>query len=138
MKSPLMLALSLGLMSAVSLAQTLPDKPAQGIPSMDPALPGEPDKPLQDPAQKASPTDRQLPTADFSRLDADADGNISRDEAKTNANVNGRFKKLDANADGQISKDEFKASGSAGTSGQKNKSQRKESGLGGTSAGLSI
>lgn len=122
MKRSLMLALYLGLAASASYAQTLPDQPA-GVPSVpaDPALPGDGDKPLQDPGQKVSP--QNLPTADFSRLDANADGKISRSEAKTDASFSGRFKGMDANADGSISEQEFKASGSASGSTQQKKKQ---------------
>jgi hypothetical protein len=47
--------------------------------------------------------------AEFGRADANADGKISRDEARGNVTLNSRFRKLDRNGDGSLSPDEFKA-----------------------------
>jgi HlyD family secretion protein len=43
----------------------------------------------------------------FDRLDKNADGQISRDEAEGEARLNGRFVELDTNNDGKLSRSEL-------------------------------
>lgn len=47
---------------------------------------------------------------DFGSLDADADGAITKEEAKTDAELSGQFDQLDANADGKLDSSELEAS----------------------------
>lgn len=150
MKKTIYAALGLSLATTLAYAQTLPSKPApaQNLPAQEslPINPGDKpvnpgDKPLQDPTLKVSPSERRV-TADFARMDANADGKLSRDEAKTDATLRSRFKSLDVNGDGSLSEQEMSASGSAnGNSGsattKRNKSERSSIERSGFGKGLS-
>lgn len=48
-------------------------------------------------------------TEGFTQLDANADGNISRDEAQNDPRLSSQWDKLDANADGNVDESEFSA-----------------------------
>jgi hypothetical protein len=48
-------------------------------------------------------------TATFQDLDANHDGQISRDEAKKSSEVNNKFDQADANKDGKLDAAEFSA-----------------------------
>ncbi len=48
-------------------------------------------------------------TAAFQELDANHDGQISRDEAKKSSDVNNKFNQADANKDGKLDAAEFSA-----------------------------
>ncbi len=52
---------------------------------------------------------QQSPRGDFATLDANADGFISKDEAKTAQNLRTNFDRADANADGKLTPSEFSA-----------------------------
>jgi hypothetical protein len=92
-----------------------------------PATPSVPATPST-PATPATPTTPNLPEtapgaavdskvqSDFGRVDANADGKISRDEAKGDLSLNSRFKKLDKDRDGALSMDEYRASAAASKS----------------------
>lgn len=54
--------------------------------------------------------------ADFGKLDANADGKLTRAELKGNSELTARFKALDKNKDGKLSSDEY-ASRNADTGG---------------------
>ncbi|AXQ27710.1 hypothetical protein D0B54_03070 [Solimonas sp. K1W22B-7] len=47
--------------------------------------------------------------ADFGKLDANADGKLTRAELKGNSEMTARFKALDKNKDGKLSSDEYAA-----------------------------
>jgi sporulation protein YlmC with PRC-barrel domain len=47
------------------------------------------------------------PASVFTRLDKNADGTLSADEAKANTGVHAAWSKLDANHDGKVTRDEF-------------------------------
>lgn len=51
------------------------------------------------------------------RLDADKDGNVSRDEAKKDTTISKRFKELDKNNDGKLSATELNAAQATGAGG---------------------
>lgn len=53
--------------------------------------------------------------ADFMKLDANADGKLSKDEAKKDAKVAKNWKTLDVDKDGSLSELEFSAGAGAGT-----------------------
>ena len=43
----------------------------------------------------------------FSRLDANTDGHVTRNEARRDASLSGQFRALDRNRDGKLSPEEF-------------------------------
>lgn len=66
----------------------------------------------------AAPT--ASPSADFSKLDANGDGSISKQEARKDKAVGKAFDSLDTNKDGKLDASEFAAySGSSGAPGSK-------------------
>jgi hypothetical protein len=60
----------------------------------------------QTPAEKASPAPI-APTIDFSTLDKDADGKLSKEEALTVVELDASFDRLDTDRDGSVSPTEF-------------------------------
>jgi hypothetical protein len=87
-----------------------------------PATPAVPANPTTTPATPAVPATPATPpasgegdvSAEFGRLDVNADGGLSRDEAKADLSLNKRFRSLDKNKDGSLSADEYNKM-SAGT-----------------------
>jgi Ca2+-binding EF-hand superfamily protein len=65
----------------------------------------------------ASNTNADTSSMDYSKLDANGDGVISKDEAKGDANLSAQFSTLDTDHDGKLSSAELakaKAKGSSG------------------------
>jgi sporulation protein YlmC with PRC-barrel domain len=54
--------------------------------------------------------------AEFSRLDANNDGMLSREEARSDIRLNQHWERLDTNKDGQLSRDELRQSSTTGQS----------------------
>jgi EF hand len=46
---------------------------------------------------------------DYTKLDTNGDGNVSKDEARADATLSAKFDKLDADKNGSLSSDELKA-----------------------------
>jgi hypothetical protein len=88
--------------------------PATDTPST-PSLPTNPNSPVS-PDRSGTPTPGPDANSDFGKIDANADGQISRDEAKGNASLSTQFKKMDKNRDGSLSQDEYNASTSSKSS----------------------
>lgn len=67
-------------------------------------------------AQQTPPTDSAAPqsqgASDFKKLDANADGYVSKDEAVTDADLTRDFAKRDVDGDGKLSQSEFASNGS--------------------------
>ena len=105
-----------------------------------PATPATPADPGTEPATPATPAVPATPESpkdttgapdgakgsaqsgletDFGKADANADGKITRDEARGNASLSSRFRSLDKNRDGYLSRSEYEAAASG--SAKKNK-----------------
>jgi Ca2+-binding EF-hand superfamily protein len=52
--------------------------------------------------------------SEFSRLDTNRDGMLSREEARTNIQLNQQWEQLDTNKDGQLSREELRRSPTTG------------------------
>lgn len=99
-----------------------PATPATPATPNTPATPATPDLPAT-PAAPATPATPATPNSsventtkvNFDQADANADGQISRDEAKGDLTLNSRFKKLDKDRNGNLSMDEYKAGASTTT-----------------------
>ncbi len=52
-------------------------------------------------------SDKNVGRADFKKYDANNDGSISREEAKSSSGLSSRFKDLDKDGDGKLSAQEF-------------------------------
>jgi hypothetical protein len=131
MTRKLLIALALTFFSAMAAAQSGADRggaqdrtsPPSTTPSgTQPATPAEPADPGMSPATPATPatpgktgkTGKAAGKAKaggekFGQLDANGDGNLSRDELKAEADINARFSELDTNRDGKLSTAEFAA-----------------------------
>jgi hypothetical protein len=73
-------------------------------------------------AQQTPPPASSAPSADtssmdYSKLDANGDGVISKDEAKGDANLSAQFSTLDTDHDGKLSAAELAKAKSKGSSG---------------------
>ena len=60
------------------------------------------------PAQSAEPQDTANALPDFSTLDTNGDGDISKEEAREQSLVASRFGELDGDKNGKLSSDEYK------------------------------
>ena len=59
--------------------------------------------------ERAAAGSSESPTEEFSRLDADGDGSLSREESGINPELAERYDDIDANEDGSIDRAEFSA-----------------------------
>jgi hypothetical protein len=116
-----LIALVLAFCSTVAAAQSDRsqggrDSPPDSTPSgTEPATPATPADPGTSPATPATPASPGKGAAkghgkkDFSALDANGDGSLSKDELKAEASISAKFRELDKDKDGKLSSAEFSA-----------------------------
>ncbi|MGH8482198.1 MAG: hypothetical protein ACRES8_07045 [Nevskiaceae bacterium] len=125
MKTYLLIVSSLTLASPLALAQAVPD----ATPPAEPAIPATPANPA-DPADPAVPAEGKArarssnQVGDFAAFDANGDGKLSRDEAKADGNLN--FTELDRDKDGSVSRGEYEAGARASTREEQPEEKSKE------------
>lgn len=83
--------LSLPVSVAAQQTETAEPEPAEGIPA----------------TVHQEQTVREIPSERFQRLDEDASGSISMEEAQADASLSGSFRELDQDGDGSLSRQEF-------------------------------
>lgn len=134
MNRKLILGLGVALVSASALAQvgappssSPPANPPSGTQPATPATPGGAGTPATpatpaDPGAKGSlsgsgntPAGSVTGSATFSTIDKNADGKITRAEARGDASLNAKFKDLDSNKDGTLSMSEYATFGASVT-----------------------
>jgi EF hand len=68
-------------------------------------------------AQQSPPATTGAPAMDYSKLDTNGDGVISKDEAKGDPTLSSQFATLDADKDGKLSSSELAKAGTKGKEG---------------------
>ena len=61
----------------------------------------------ENPASQTSPSTKPAPSVDYTKLDANGDGNISKSEASADPTIAAKFDKLDADKSGSLSATEL-------------------------------